>query len=274
MKRALAGFTLVELLVVVTVIAILISMLLPALKNARETARMAVCASNQSQMGTAIAAYRLAYRNQFPPYLYTKDPDPESTTDKSRTHQLFGIRNWDSGTYSQDPVNNINMPDFSLGFLASYAQVDKLYYCPSYKLIQLPPHMSDWQFLMMPLNSYALNLYVGDMKTAGSLGGDRLSRLGDMDSAASTINYADSTGWRLYMWWPTALDIQVRNYGNDWTGTYVPIGEGQYNDDPFVMFMLAPYNRHFGKANFLMCDSHVEAADAADYWYDEYWVHD
>ena len=51
MSRTRCAFTLVELLVVVAVIAILISMLLPVLKNARETARTAVCASNLHQVG-------------------------------------------------------------------------------------------------------------------------------------------------------------------------------------------------------------------------------
>jgi len=44
------GFTLVELLVVVAILALLIALLLPALQKAREVARAAVCMSNQRQM--------------------------------------------------------------------------------------------------------------------------------------------------------------------------------------------------------------------------------
>ena len=58
-RRALRkqGFTLVELLVVVAIIATLISILLPTLGQARETARAAVCGSNQRQMAIAATAY-------------------------------------------------------------------------------------------------------------------------------------------------------------------------------------------------------------------------
>ncbi len=61
------GFTLVELLVVVAIIAILAALILPALARARESARRAVCASNLKQMGEVFHMFADEYHGDWAP---------------------------------------------------------------------------------------------------------------------------------------------------------------------------------------------------------------
>ena len=73
------GFTLVELLVVVAIIALLVSLLLPSLKSAKELAKRVMCANNMKTLLSGAQLYAGSYRGLLPPYYIYQAMEQEDT---------------------------------------------------------------------------------------------------------------------------------------------------------------------------------------------------
>ncbi|MCX7993083.1 MAG: type II secretion system GspH family protein [Fimbriimonadales bacterium] len=67
-QRRRSGFSLVELLVVIGIIAVLMAIVAPVFVNSRRAAQRTVCISNLRQLGLAVRMYRDDYQ-ELPPYL-------------------------------------------------------------------------------------------------------------------------------------------------------------------------------------------------------------
>jgi prepilin-type N-terminal cleavage/methylation domain-containing protein/prepilin-type processing-associated H-X9-DG protein len=113
-KRTRRGFTLVELLVVIGIIALLISVLLPALQKAQSAGRQIACASQMRQIGTAFAMYLAENRNTYPPCWMQDDPNSFTAYQGQAGHNYSYatlLRKY-LGEQKSDPYQGGNLPVF------------------------------------------------------------------------------------------------------------------------------------------------------------------
>ena len=80
-RRKRRAFTLVELLVVITIIGMLMSLLLPAVQAAREAARRSVCSNNLKQLTLATLNFESA-QNKLPGYINYRGKDESAAADE------------------------------------------------------------------------------------------------------------------------------------------------------------------------------------------------
>jgi prepilin-type N-terminal cleavage/methylation domain-containing protein len=66
------GFTLIEVLVVIAIIALLVAILLPAVGEARKAGRLTVCQGNMKQMGLAFTSYGADFNNRSPSFSWNQ----------------------------------------------------------------------------------------------------------------------------------------------------------------------------------------------------------
>ncbi len=118
MRRA---FTLIELLVVVAIIAVLVSILLPALSKAREEVRKVSCLSNNHNLTLAMTQYAMDYSDRYP--ITSPDGESESYWSAWATYSL--LRPWPPSGGSGHPVG------YGLLWRYGYLRDFLFFYCPA-----------------------------------------------------------------------------------------------------------------------------------------------
>jgi prepilin-type N-terminal cleavage/methylation domain-containing protein/prepilin-type processing-associated H-X9-DG protein len=117
------GFTIVELLVVISIIALLVSILLPALASARETATMIKCSALHRDYATATAQYITDNRDYFPVNQYYRsvttinvNNDRPGSTDQLMYWQFHTLATYfnvpDSNTFKPEVTDSTWAPNF------------------------------------------------------------------------------------------------------------------------------------------------------------------
>lgn len=244
------GFTLVELLVVISIIALLVSILMPSLGRAREQARAVYCASNQRQLLLGLIYYTEDNNEHLP---YYSNPNWSTSTSQwlVQTDGWLGAIMPYVGAEGADTVSS--------GGLEYYEQKDfaEVGNCPSIK----DPNPSSTSPWTIGVNYPNVIDYNGKAASAAGRPDNYVKqfpwisrKIGKIPS--TTLVLMDSRAWG---WWVYNMSI--------W-----PLVSTEVDEDGISIYsdLLAtlPYNGatfpHNKKANIAMMDGHVEREEKAN----------